>query len=306
MTRAGVIVFGYGDFGIAAIEAASGAGGEVIAAVAPGNRAGSDVERFAGFAGARGIDVWTHRPKGGDLAGRLEAAAPDVILVWSYSLILPPRMLAVPARGAVNVHGALLPEYRGGHVLQWAIINGERETGATLHYMDAGIDTGPVIAESRFPIASLDDASSVRRKLRTAGAALIEQWWQPIANGTAPRQAQDESRARYWPLRTQEQGRIDFRKSSEDVCRLVRALTCNVPGAFVEIAGERLSVTAATPLPALAAGAAPGRIVERDSQGVRVATGDGDVMITAMARGGVPVVLDAVAAAGHASFESHP
>src|SRR5687767_14002523 len=139
------IVFGYGRCGIAAIRTLVAMGAEVPAAVAPSDGTQTEIDRFAECAAAFGIPVWT-QPRRQDVApflGPLHSARPDLILVWSYTMRLPRPVLALPRLGAVNVHNGLLPEYRGRHVQQWALVNGEQETGLTLHYMDEGFDTGP-------------------------------------------------------------------------------------------------------------------------------------------------------------------
>src|SRR5262249_59779668 len=137
-----------------------------------GSRVGPRGEIAGAAAGGAGRPPCVQPPRSRvePFVEELRALAPDVLVIWSYSMILPESVIAVPRRGAVNVHGGLLPAYRGPHVLHWAIINGEAETGATLHYVDAGIDISPVIAAERFPIEPEDDAASVRAKLCTAGA----------------------------------------------------------------------------------------------------------------------------------------
>lgn len=244
-------MFGYGAHGAAAIDALAGLGVTPAAVVVPGNRRGADVDAVASRAAERGVPVLVQPPRAARAAfvDRLRAMSPELFLVWSYSMLLPDDVLALPRLGTVNVHTGLLPEYRGGHVLQWALLNGERETGVTLHYVDASVDTGPVIAETRFPIAPDDDAVSVKAKLQAAGSELLRAWWPRIADGTAPRIPQDETRARLWPMRRVEEGAIDLTKTAADVCRLVRALNANDPGAYLDVAGRRISIRRATPVP---------------------------------------------------------
>jgi methionyl-tRNA formyltransferase len=205
-------------------------------------------------------------------------------VIASYSMILPPTLIAIPPRGTVNVHGGLLPEYRGPHILQWAMVNGERTTGVTIHYVDEGIDTGPVIAIETVPIGPDDDAVVVKERLRDTAASLMERWWPRIADGTAPRIAQDESRARYWPLRRPADGRIEWTMPAAAVCRLVRALASNEPGAYVEDArhtGRPISVRGARPIDGSAGGRRePGTVIGVDARGLRIAAADADVLIT--------------------------
>ena len=275
------IVFSYGDMGPAAFAALAEAGAQVLALVLPSNRVGHDVEIARTAARAAGLPVRVQPPRDriDPFVRELETLAPDAIVIWSYSMILPAAVIGVPRRGCVNVHGALLPSYRGPHVLQWAIINGETETGVTLHYVDAGIDTGPVIAEERFPIGPEDDAPSVREKLRVAGSRLLRRWWPAIAAGTAPRVPQDESLAKYYPLRTPEDGRINWSAPAVSIHNLVRALAAPWPGAFTQLGREKLVLRRVVVTRRDGASAAPGVVSLVDGRGARVGTGSGELLI---------------------------
>ncbi len=160
---------------------------------------------------------------------------------------------------------------------QWAIINGEREFGVTLHYVDDGVDTGPVIAERRFALDDTDDAQSVAGKLREAGSELLTTWWPRLIDGTAPRIPQDESRAKYWPLRTPEEGRVTWEMSAPAICRLVRALSANSPGAYVDVRGRRIRLRRTAVMPPLNRHAQPGEVVAVYADTIRVAAAGGDV-----------------------------
>lgn len=293
----GVVLFGYGELGVAGLDTLIRAGAPVVAVVVHGNRTGDQVNVVREAAALRQLPVLV-QPSYRDAAPFVEALralSPGVIVVWSYSMILPAAVLAVPTRGVVNVHGGPLPEYRGGHVAQWAIINGEREFGVTLHYMDEGIDTGPIIEATRFPLDAGDDARSVREKIRETGSELLQRWWPHIADGTAPRVPQDDSRARYWPMRTVDAGRITWTMTAQDISRLVRALRCNTPGAYIEAGGRTVSVRCAEPHPSLVTDALPGRILAADQSGVRVATVAGDLVISLAEIDGRPVQALALA-----------
>jgi methionyl-tRNA formyltransferase len=265
----------------AAFTALTNAGAQILALVLPSNRVGSDVDVARAAAQAAGVLTRIQPPRAGiaPFVEELRALAPDVLVIWSYSMILPESVIAVPRRGCVNVHGGLLPGYRGPHVMQWAIINGESETGVTLQYVDAGIDTGPVIAEERFPILPDDDAPAVRDKLRVTGSRLILAWWPAIARGTAPRVPQDESRAKYYPLRTPEDGRVDWYAPAESIRNLVRALAAPWPGAFTMLAGQKLVLRRVAVAGDEDVSAPPGIVSAIDSRGVRVGTGRGDLLI---------------------------
>jgi methionyl-tRNA formyltransferase len=273
-----VIVFGYGELGLAALDTFARIDVAPVAVVVPGNR-DAPAALMADGAGARGYRVLTqpHRSALSPFLGEMRALRPDLLLVWSYSMILPQALIDIPRLGAVNVHGGLLPEYRGGHVLQWALINGEAETGVTLHYIDAGIDTGPLIAQTRFPIQAHDDAASLQRQIKTRGQDLLIKYWGAIADGTAPRVRQDESRARYFPMRTAEDGRIDWTRSSAHIANLVRALVAPWPGAFVDVGGTRVVFRRAVVRDAGTPREVPGTVTACGDGSVRVATGSGEL-----------------------------
>lgn len=275
------IVFSYGDMGAAAFSALGDAGAQVLALVLPSNRVGHDVEIARAAAREAGLPIHVQPPRDriGPFVQELGALAPDVIVIWSYSMILPEALIGVPRQGCVNVHGGLLPAYRGPHVMQWAIINGEVETGVTLHYVDAGIDTGPVIAEARVPIGPDDDAPAVRGKLKEAGARLLRTWWPAIGAGTAPRMPQDELRAKYYPLRTPEDGRINWSAPAVSIHNLVRALAAPWPGAFTSLGREKLVLRRVVVQGGNGATAAPGVVSAVDDRGARVGTGNGDLLI---------------------------
>jgi methionyl-tRNA formyltransferase len=279
----GVAFFGYGELGLAGLQTLLSIGAPVSNVIVPANRSGPGIDLVREAAARCAVPLLVQPPRRAiaPFVDTLRNVRPDLIIVCSYSMMLPPPVLAVPAKGAVNVHGGLLPHYRGGHVTQWAIINAEREFGVTLHYIDEGVDTGPVIAERRFALDEADDAYSVGAKLCEAGSQLLTTWWQQLIDGTAPRIPQDESRAKYWPLRTPEEGRITWTMSASAICRLVRALCANSPGAYIELPERRIQVRRALALPSLDRYAQPGEVVAVDADAVRVAAADGDVLIVA-------------------------
>jgi methionyl-tRNA formyltransferase len=269
--RGGVAFFGYDKLGLAGLQTLLSIGAPVSNVIVPANRSGPGIDLVRDAAARCAVPLLVQPPP--------RAIAP--FLDTLRSVRPDPPVLAVPAKGAVNVHGGLLPHYRGGHVTQWAIINAEREFGVTLHYIDEGLDTGPVIAEQRFALDEADDAYSVRAKLCEAGSQLLTTWWPRLIDGTAPRVPQDESRAKYWPLRTPEEGCITWTSSASAICRLVRALCANSPGAYVEFPERRIQVRRALALPSLDRHAQPGEVVAVDADAVRVAAAGGDVLIVA-------------------------
>jgi UDP-4-amino-4-deoxy-L-arabinose formyltransferase/UDP-glucuronic acid dehydrogenase (UDP-4-keto-hexauronic acid decarboxylating) len=169
--------------------------------------------------------------------------------------------------------------FRGPHVLNWAIINGERETGVTAHYMEAEWDTGPIIGMSKFAIDFEDDALTVEEKLHRAAVEVLAMHWEAIVTRTANVYAQDEGRARYWPRRRPEDGRIDWQDSAINVHNLVRALVSPWPGAFAFLGQTKVIFQRVFPREDIQLRESPGT-VHYDSTGIlNIATAEGWIMV---------------------------
>ena len=189
-------------------------------------------------------------------------------------------MLGLARRGALNLHGSLLPRYRGRCPVNWVLINGERETGVTLHYMEARPDRGDIVAQRAVPIADDDTALSLNRKLGEAARALLREAYPLLAAGTAPRSPQDHARATSFGGRRPEDGRIAWHQPARRLYDLIRAVTAPYPGAFTTYRGERLFVWWARPLDPGARVGAPGEVMEiRPGAGVVVAAGSGALLL---------------------------
>ena len=284
MTR--VVLFSYGRVIAPLRTFFEDVGADLAAIVLPSNRSDDAVADGRAAAGDVPILTQPRRAEAQAFADALRDLNPDVLVVWHYSMLIPPEVLHVPVRGTVNVHGGRLPDYRGGHVLQWAIVNGEPETAVTLHYVDETIDTGPVIAAAAVPISDDDDAASVAAGLEVAGLRLLKDHWQSIATGTVPATAQEPEVGMYWPLRTPADGVIDWSASATRIRNLVRALVPPWPGATTTVRGETIVIERVD----LAEGeGAPGTVLAIDRSRVVVATGEGAVGIVAVRRGGETV-----------------
>ncbi len=172
---------------------------------------------------------------------RVASLNPDLILVNSYSMLLRPEILAIPLYGAVNIHGALLPQYRGANPVQWALLNDETETGVTMHYMDEHFDTGDVIAQRHVPIYFEDTWQDVQTRIYAETEKMLAEELPKLLAGTNTRRPQDESRAHSWHRRHPEDGLIDWQQSVRHIYNLVRALVKPHPGAFYQDAsGKRV------------------------------------------------------------------
>jgi methionyl-tRNA formyltransferase len=172
----------------------------------------------------------------------LQDLKPDILFAIGWRWILPPEVLAIPAKGCLGIHGSLLPRLRGFAPVNWALIRGEAETGPTLFYFDEGTDTGDVVGARPFPITDTDDAATVRARLAEESVALLAEHLDGLRDGTAPRTGQDHSRATIAPRRRPEDGRVDWSASPQTVVNWVRGLTRPYPGAFTTLAGETLRI----------------------------------------------------------------
>ncbi len=169
----------------------------------------------------------------------MEQIAPDLIVVAAFGQILPKRLLDLPRYGCINVHASLLPKYRGAAPIQYAILNGERETGVTIQYMAEGLDTGDILTREIVPIAEDETGGSLYNKLAVAGAKVLDTALCQIALGKASRTPQDEAEANYVGTIKKEMGRLDFSCTAKELERRVRAFD-PWPGTYANLNGKML------------------------------------------------------------------
>lgn len=160
--------------------------------------------------------------KDGEFEKVLDELKPQLIAVVAYGKILPEYILDFPEYGCVNVHGSVLPKYRGAAPIQWAIINGDKTTGVTTQYMKMGVDTGDIIFTDETEILPDETYGELYTRLSQSGAELLLKTVNAIKDGTAPRTEQDESAATHAPMLTKETGHIDWTKSADEVLSLIR------------------------------------------------------------------------------------
>lgn len=173
--------------------------------------------------------------------GTLRELQPDVIVVVAFGQILPESILNIPPYGCINVHASLLPKYRGAAPMQWAIINGEKETGITTMYMAKGLDTGDMIDTVVIPIDPKETGETLHDKLSAAGGKLILQTLEELEAGTAKRIPQDDAKSSYAGMLTRELGEIDWTKSAVEIERLIRGLN-SWPSAYTYLHGKTLKI----------------------------------------------------------------
>ncbi len=176
-----------------------------------------------------------------ELRERLEALAPDAILVVAYGRIIPDWMLTLPRYGCINLHGSLLPKYRGAAPIQWAVANGETVTGVTTMRLDAGLDTGPMLLAQVVPIAPQETAEDLFESLADKGAGLMLQTLAGLEDESVTPVAQDHARATLAPILTREDGRMDFARTATESVNRWRGFQ-PWPGAFTTLRGKKLIV----------------------------------------------------------------
>jgi len=192
-------------------------------------------------------------PAYADFLARVNALVPDLIIVNSYSMLLRPEILSIPRYGAVNLHGALLPQYRGCNPMQWALLNNESETGVTMHYMDETFDTGDIIAQRRVPIYFGDTWLDLQSRISEATKLLLAEEMPRLIAGTSSRRPQEASRARYYARRYPKDGLIDWQRSVLYLYNLIRALVRPHPGAFYYAGAEKIVLDEYLTLPEVVA-----------------------------------------------------
>lgn len=175
------------------------------------------------YAITKNIPVYQpHTLKDGEFEKVLDELKPQLIAVVAYGKILPEYILGFPEYGCVNVHGSVLPKYRGAAPIQWAIINGDKTTGVTTQYMKKGVDTGDIIFADKTEILPDETYGELYMRLSQSGARLLLKTVNAIKDGKAPRTEQDESEATHAPMLTKETGHIDWTKSADEVLSLIR------------------------------------------------------------------------------------
>lgn len=202
----------------------------------------------------------------------LKKISPEVIITAAFGQILSKAILDIPPLGCLNVHASLLPEYRGAAPIQWAIINGETETGVTIMYMDEKLDTGDIVSSVQVQIGEKMTGGELYDELSMLGAGLLIEALKEIEKGKAKRIKQDDTKASYFPPLSKELGKIDWNKPASEIYNLVRALD-PVMGTYSSMSGEVYKIWSVIPMEG---NSAPGKIVKADAKdGLIVGTGSG-------------------------------
>ncbi|KAF5066537.1 Methionyl-tRNA formyltransferase [anaerobic digester metagenome] len=202
---------------------------------------------------------------------------PELIVVAAYGKILPEELLNYPKYGSINVHSSLLPKYRGAAPINWAILNGEAETGVSIMYMAAALDAGDVIAQARTPIGPDEDAQTLTARLAELGAVTLSETVTALENGFATRTPQDESAFTYAPMLSRELSPIDWTRSAHAINCQIRGLIPWPAASTDAVSGEAMKVFRSVETGEQTA-AKPGTVLTADKRGIAVACGDGKVL----------------------------
>lgn len=193
------------------------------------------------------LTITPRNTNSGAFLSLMEKLNPDLFISISYREMLPKQALEIPRLGAVNLHGSMLPQYRGCAPINWAIINGETETGVTLHYMDEKPDRGDIIAQTPISIGQAETALDIWNKVTKEGFNLFRQNYPLIVSGTAPRIPQVGKPSSYFGRRQPKDGLIEWERESTEIYNQIRALTRPFPGAFSFLEGEEFFIWEAYP-----------------------------------------------------------
>jgi methionyl-tRNA formyltransferase len=277
-----VIFFGTPDFAVPLLRALLEAGEEVVAVVTQPDRVKGRGHKLSAPP-VKEIALSEHirvlQPVGirsSEFLDELADLRPDIIVVVAYGKIIPPAILQLPPLGCINVHGSLLPKYRGAAPIQRAIVNGERRTGVTTMLMGEGLDTGDILLQEETEITDDDDAQTLGAKLSHVGATLLMRTIKDLRDGLI-RPIPQEGEASYAPPLKKEEGRIDWSQSAKDIFDLIRG-TYPWPGAYGLLNGERIAIIKARVI-SCDCGCSAG-VIEKAGEELQVCTGSGILSIS--------------------------
>jgi UDP-4-amino-4-deoxy-L-arabinose formyltransferase/UDP-glucuronic acid dehydrogenase (UDP-4-keto-hexauronic acid decarboxylating) len=239
------IVLAYHEMGCVGLEALLDNGFDVAAVFTHADAPGENLwfRSVAELAARRNLQVFAPDDINHPLwLERIRQLAPDVIFSFYYRKIVSQQLLDLPRAGCLNLHGSLLPKYRGCAPANWAILNGETTTGVTLHYMTREVDAGDIVCQREVAITRDDTAAILNRKLAEAARPMLDECLPLVRAGDAPRIPQDAAKASYYPRRKPSDGAIDWSQPAERIANLVRAVTRPYPGAFTYVRSTQMLI----------------------------------------------------------------
>jgi methionyl-tRNA formyltransferase len=299
MTAARAVVFGYHDVGVRCLKTLISGGVDVplVVTVADDPNEAQWFASVAATAAQYGVKAITPSDANTpELLRTISELQPDFIFSFYYRSMLGAPLLRIARRGALNMHGSMLPKYRGRAPVNWAILRGERETGATLHYMVERADAGEIVDQLAVPILRDDDAREVFAKVTVAAETVLARSLPGLIAGTAPRKIQPIESGQYFGRRRPEDGRIDWAWPAEQIHNLVRAVAPPFPGAFADVEGERWWIHKTRVVTRRASPTQSARLVGTEGQ-CHVECRDGSVLhLLAVVTAAGPLNLQALAA----------
>jgi methionyl-tRNA formyltransferase len=271
------VVFAYHDVGVRCLAAMLARGVDVSLVVTHRDNPQETIwfASVAELAARNGIPVIApENPNAPDVVAHIRSAHPDFLFSFYYRAMLGAELLEIPVKGALNMHGSLLPKYRGRVPINWAIIRGESETGATLHYMLAKPDAGPIVDQMSVPILPDDTALDVFRKVTCAGEIVLYRSLPGLLSGTAAAREQNLAEGNYFGGRKPEDGVVHWQKRAKEIHDLVRAVAPPYPGAWASLNGQRVKLNRTRLRPEVLAVSAMGSLFVHESR-LFVTAGDG-------------------------------
>ncbi len=276
------VLFAYHEMGYACMDALLKMGAPIAALFTHRDDPLEEIwwRSCAELAARHGVPVHADDGVQPSSAAQIGALNPSVIYSFYYRHLIPKSVLQLAPLGAFNLHGSLLPAYRGRAPVNWMLVNGEREAGVTLHQMVARADAGDIVGQRAIAIEDSDTALTLYRKLVPLGVELITEMHPKIVAGEAPRRKMDISKGSYFGRRLPEDGRIDWRWPARRIFNLVRAVTHPYPGAFCFVAGRKLLIWEAKIGAETATLGEPGRVVREMLDGaLEIAAGEGSIIL---------------------------
>ena len=280
MALTGAVVFAYHDVGVRCLSVLLAHGVDVRLVVTHEDNPAEEIWFGSVAALAERHDLPCIKPadpNAAEVVARVREAAPDVLFSFYYRALLGEALLKAPRVAALNMHGSLLPKYRGRVPVNWAILNGEEETGVTLHHMVARPDAGAIVASEAVPILPDDIALDVFRKVTCAAELCLHRILPRLIDGTAPSLPQDLSRGGYFGGRRPEDGVIDWSLEARRVHDLVRAVAPPYPGATTLVRGHALRILRTVRAPGVHSGFAKPTLFGRTGR-LYARAGDGGVL----------------------------
>lgn len=297
-----ILFMGTPDFAVASLEALLAAGHDICGVFTqPDKPVGRHQNQFQAppvkeRALEQGIPVFQPtKLRDGTALELIRQLGPELIVVAAYGRILPQEILDEPPMGCINVHSSLLPKYRGAAPINWAILNGDRETGVTIMHMAAGLDSGDIISQAVTPIGENETAPELTARLARLGGELLAGTVEQIRTGTAARTVQDETRVTLAPMLDKKLSPMDFSRSAQALHDQVRGLL-PWPAAVTEVAGVRCKIFTTR---VEAAQGKPGTVLEAGKQGILVACGQGALRILELQPDGKKAMPAAAFLQGH-------